>query len=87
MTGTASLLSGPGETVSNLVTPTPGLADAARYDYRPTAKSPARQAGIDPGKAGEFSLRPAFEYRHPLQATPHPATRQLDIGALPYAAD
>jgi hypothetical protein len=85
VTGNKTLLTGPGESVSNLVTDKPGFLDAAHYDYRLTPQSPAFQAGIDPGKAGDFSLTPVFFYRHPLDAESRPKDEKLNIGACPAA--
>jgi hypothetical protein len=81
VTGSKTVLTGLGETSNNLVTDKPGFVDAAHNDYRLTPQSPALRAGIDPGKAGDFSLVPMFYYRHPLGADPRPTDEKLDIGA------
>jgi hypothetical protein len=83
VTGSKNMLTGPGETVNNLVTDKPGFVDATHYDYRLTPQSPALQTGVDPGKAGDFSLTPAFYYRHPLGADPRSKDEKLNIGACP----
>ena len=86
ITGTKSVLTGPGETTHNLVTDQPQFIDAPHADYRLAPQSPARGAGIDPGKAGDFSLVPLFYYRHPLGAEPRPAGDRLNVGACPVGS-
>ncbi len=81
--GSKIVLTGPGEKTNNLVTDEPGFADAARYDYRLTAHSPALGAGIDPGKAGNFSLVPMFYCIQPLGAESRRDGQKLNIGACP----
>jgi hypothetical protein len=83
ITGTASILTGPGTTTNNLATDQPKLVDPARDDYRLTPQSPALGVGIDPGTAGGFSLVPRFYYRHPLGAEPRGKGDRLNIGACP----
>jgi len=83
--GSKSVLAGPGESSNNLVTDAPGFADAARHDFRLVAQSPARGAGIDPGKSGEFNLTPAFFYLDPLGSTPRAKGDKLNIGACPVS--
>ncbi len=67
-----------GEMRGNMVTQTPGFVDAASYDYRLKAGSPARNAGVDPGKA----LYPEFQYRHPAGLVRRRHTMTPDIGAF-----
>ena len=74
-----------GNVTSNLVTNAPGFVDAAHYDYRLAARSPALQTGIDPGKAGDFPLMPRFVYHHPLGSAPLPQGKKFDLGACPAA--
>ena len=81
ITGTKTVLTGPGESTNNLVTHPSGFVDAPHYDYRLTPRSPALGAGIDPGKAGDFYLAPKSYYRHPVGALPRPAGEKLNIGA------
>jgi hypothetical protein len=62
-----------------------GLANAAGYDFRLTAFSPALNAGADPGTAvNGFSLRPQFEYRHPLCSITRADVGPIDAGAFEY---
>ena len=83
--GTASVLTGPGETTNNLVTAKPGFVDAGHNDYRLTSQSPALRAGIDPGKVGDFSLVPMFYYHPPIGAESRPKNEKLNLGACPLA--
>lgn len=82
--GSSTVLEGPGKAENNLVTAEPGFADAASYDYRLTSQSKAVGAGSDPGKAGDFSLLPAFQYCHPLGREPRPRGTKPDIGAFGF---
>jgi len=81
--GTKTVLTGPGESTNNLVADPSGFVDAPHYDYRLTPRSPALGAGIDPGKAGDFSLAPTFYYRQPVGAVTRPVGEKLNIGACP----
>ncbi len=81
--GSKTVLTGPGETTNNLATDQPGFVDAAHYDFRLTPQSPAFHAGVDPGRVGDFSLKPAFHYRHPAGGEPRPKDEKLNIGAGP----
>ena len=81
ITGTKNVLSGPGENTNNLVTDQPGFTDAAHYDYRLTPRSPALGTGIEPGKAGDFTLAPKFYFRAPLSSVARPAGENLNVGA------
>jgi hypothetical protein len=81
--GSKTVLTGPGEMTNNLVTDMRGFVDAPRYDYRLARGSAALGAGIDPGKAGEFSLAPKSCYRQPLGAAPRATGEKLNIGACP----
>jgi len=83
ITGTKTVLTGPGESTNNLVTDQPGFVDAAHADYRLTPQSPALHAGIDPGKTTDFILLPRFYYHQPLASEPRPAAEKLNVGALP----
>jgi hypothetical protein len=47
----------------------PLFVDKASHDYHLTAGSPARGKGVDPGSVGTFSLRPAYEYVHPMASS------------------
>ena len=81
--GSKTILTGPGETINNLVTDKSGFVDAAHYDYRLTAQSPAIRAGVDPGKVGDFSLTSGAYYQQPLEADPRRNGETLNIGACP----
>ena len=85
ITGTTEVVNGPGDTANNVITDKPGFADAAHYDYSLKPSSPALHAGIDPGKAGDFSLMPLFQYHHPLNREPRPKSAKPDVGAYAVA--
>ena len=59
----------------------PLFMDAARYDYRLKASSPCIDKGVDPGKAGDLSLAPEFQYVHPVKNEKRPDDGKIDIGA------
>jgi len=81
--GHGRLYAGAGESTGTLVASRTTFTDAAQYDYRLAPASPAIGAGTDPGAAGDFSLRPAFYYQHPLGAVPRPPNEKLNVGACP----
>lgn len=62
-----------------------GFANRAAYDYRLTGRSPAIDAGVDPGRAGDVSLAPVSEYAHPADGAARPSVGPLDVGAYEYA--
>lgn len=81
--GTKTVLNGPGESTNNLVTDQPGFVDAAHFDFRLAPKSPALGAGIEPGRAGDFNLRPESYFRDPVRAAALPVGGRLNVGACP----
>ncbi len=81
--GTGKVLSGPGETINNLVTSQPGFVNEAGFDYRLAPDSPALGKGIDPGKAGGMDLTPAFYCRQPFGPEPRAKGEKLNVGACP----
>jgi Right handed beta helix region len=74
------------EARNNLVQRYPQFLDAARYDYRLAAGSPAIDAGVDPGRIGRIPLVPTAEYRHSLGRAPRSRNGPLDIGAHEFGA-
>ena len=80
--GTKTIVEGPSEQHHNIVTDSPLFVDAATYDYRLKGASPAIGAGTAPGRAGDFSLMPEFEYRHPMDKQARPASTKPDAGAF-----
>ncbi len=76
--GTQTELPKLGEMRGNLVTQSPGFVNAVAFDYRLTAGSPARKAGVDPGKA----LYPEYQYRHPAGLVRRPYSKTPDVGAF-----
>jgi hypothetical protein len=69
----------------NLSVDSPMFVNPATYDYHLTAGSPAIGKAVDPGKAGAFSLTPAFEYVQPLLAVARRTAH--DLGAFEYGTN
>ncbi len=61
-----------------------GFLNPAQYDYRISNLSAALNAGVEPGVAGGFSLRPAMQYKDPLCAVPRYDVGPIDAGAYEY---
>ncbi len=53
----------------------------ANYDYRLRPNSKAINAGVDPGNAHGFNLKPTEEYVHKANMRPRPVQHELDVGA------
>ncbi len=83
--GFKSVMSGEGDAANNLLSDHPGFVDAAMGDYRLLPASPAVGAGVDPGKADDVDLMPAFYYKHPLDSEPRKRKVKPDLGACPVA--
>jgi len=63
----------------------PQFVNAAAYDYRLKAGSPAIDQGVAPGSAFGYDLTPKFEYVHPLQNVPRtPGGAAIDRGAYEH---
>ena len=61
-----------------------GLVDAAKYDFRLLKSSPAVNAGVAPGRFGEFALTPDLQYVHPHSKQTRPTDGTLDVGAFEF---
>lgn len=57
------------------------LVNAREYDFHLNAGSPCVDQGVDPGKVGEVSLAPEFQYVHPAGQEKRPGDGRIDIGA------
>lgn len=79
--GAGTVLRGKGSPDRNVATPDPGFRDRAGFDYRLLSGSPAIDAGIEPGVAQGFDLRPVAEYVHKAQERPRLRAGKLDCGA------
>ncbi len=73
------------QATTNLTTAAPGFVNPGAYDYRLTATSPARDAGMAPGSAGGVNLAPVYQYVHKSQRQSRPSDARIDIGAYEYA--
>jgi hypothetical protein len=93
--GEGAILVGPGEVINNLVfisdswlarllSRSPGFVNKATFDYRLTASSPARDAGINPGRVLGFQLAPTSQYVHRANKEPRPNIGPTDIGAYEF---
>lgn len=61
-----------------------GFLDPAQFDYRISSLSAAMNAGVDPGSAAGFPLRPVMQYKHPLCAVARQDVGPIDAGAFEY---
>jgi uncharacterized cupredoxin-like copper-binding protein len=61
-----------------------GFLDPTQFDFRISNLSAALNAGVDPGSAGSFSLRPVMQYKHPRCAVPRADVGPIDAGAYEY---
>lgn len=61
-----------------------GFLNAAEFDYRISNLSAALNAGVDPGEADGFPLRPAMQYVHPLCAAERYDVGPIDAGAYEH---
>lgn len=69
---------------NNLVATNPLFVDAANYDYRLTASSPAIDAGVAPGNGAGQSVVPVSIYVHPLAGASRAVDGVIDIGAYEF---
>jgi len=62
----------------------PLFFNRAAFDFRLQKGSPCIGKGADPGKAGELSLKPEFQYAHPIKNEKRPDDGKLDVGAFEF---
>ncbi len=61
------------------------FVDVEDYDFHPSADSPARDFGTDPGTVNGYSLRPIYQYVHPLCFETRKTTgAAIDAGAFEF---
>jgi hypothetical protein len=84
--GGASFLirDGPGEDRHNYQDPQHVMVDPAAFDFRPLPDSPLIDSAPDPGKSGDVSLWPEFEYVHPASGRKRQHVGKLDLGAQEF---
>jgi hypothetical protein len=82
--GQGQLPDGPEQLENNLSTDKSIFVAAERYDYHLKAGTKAIDSGIDPGEANGLSLRPTFQYLHPMQAETRKPNGALDLGAFEH---
>ena len=83
--GNGSLPENGAQMKSNLTLKNAGLIDRTGFDYRLAARSPAINAGTDPGTVNGQSLVPVSQYLHPRRNESRPAIRTIDVGAYEFA--
>ena len=82
--GPGKLPDGPDELKNNLSADKSIFAAPERYDYHLKPGTKAINGGIDPGEANGVSLRPTFQYVHPMQAEARKPDGALDLGAFEF---
>lgn len=82
--GNGDVVNQPAELQSNLTATDPKFVNPGAYNYHLNSDSPAIDAGSDPGVVGDFPLKPAAHYIHPMKAQKRITIRKIDIGAYEY---
>jgi pectate lyase len=70
-----------GEESHNIMGDKNELISPSTYDYRLKPKAKAVNAGVEPGSANDFSLRPTDQYVHKASSEPRPQSGKIDVGA------
>ena len=70
-----------GEESHNIMGDKNELISPLTYDYRLKPNAKAVNAGIEPGSAHDFSLRPTDQYVHKASSEPRPKSGKVDVGA------
>jgi hypothetical protein len=84
--GSGTVVRGPNNQTTNLVSNNPGLVDASNFDYRLVEGSAAINAGSDPGSANGFSLLPTHQYVHKADTEIRASVGEIDIGAYEFGS-
>ncbi|MEA2752792.1 MAG: hypothetical protein QOI41_6935 [Myxococcales bacterium] len=71
----------------NIASINPMFVDAATYNYRLKAGSPAADKGVAAGSADAFSLVPAFEYVQAMSSVARLDDGKIDVGAFELGTD
>lgn len=84
--GKGTVISGPADTLTNLVTDAPEFKNKVAYDYQPTSKTPGINIGSDPGSVNGYVLIPSFMYKYNCDGISRVSQGIIDIGAYEYSA-
>lgn len=84
LSGDFKLSNHPIKDVSNISVRSNSFVNPEKYDYRLSKKSKAINAGFDLDSVTTFSLKPEFEYIHPLDKKGRVIQGGTDIGAFEY---
>lgn len=69
---------------NNITNEDPLFEDAAAYNYRLKATSPAIDKGVAPGMGLNFDLTPKSHYVHPAALEDRPENGPIDVGAFEF---
>lgn len=70
------------EQKGNIMAEDPGFLGREDEDYRLSERSPAINAGVDPGEYNGMMLRPKYEYIRGVGVWPRPSYGAIDAGAF-----
>jgi len=84
--GTGSWISGVADTTNNLKGSSNDVVSLQSYDVHLQSASSARNAGVNPGLAGSFSLTPIWEYGSQLTRVNRNTDGVLDAGAFEFGS-
>jgi hypothetical protein len=84
--GSTTGISGPVDTVANVITANPAFVNRTLYDYHPTSSTPGIDKGVDPGSGAGYVLTPAYQYVYDCSGLSRPQRGSMDIGAFEFQA-